>query len=402
MKYSEYTEAAATYVRQYMQEQHNPALVFHNIIHTESVVAVAQTLALHYKVSDAERCVIVTAAWFHDIGYFDDPLRHEEIGAQKAVDFLTPLGAEQSLIDRIVECILATRLPQHAVNLREQIVCDADLAHLGTPDFQERSKLLRKEVEQLHHTQIDKETWWKTTIEFLERHQYYTGYCREHLEKEKQKNLKRLKRKVAQLEPSVNPITSLIGNQATATTKAGEIEEKKASRPERTIETMFRITSTNSQKLSDQADSKAHILISVNSIIISVLLSVVVRRIDEHSNLTIPLMMLLSINLLTIVFSILATRPNIPAGVFAPEDLEQHKVNLLFFGNFYRMSFEHYTEGMFKVMDDAYLLKLSLLRDIYNQGVVLGRKYRMLKTAYNIFMYGMVVSVIAFFIAARY
>lgn len=402
MKYRECMEAAASFVRQYMQEHRNPALLYHNMVHTESVAAVAHKVGLHYKLSDRELCTVVTAAWFHDIGYPTDPLHHEEIGADMAAHFLTGMNAEKEMIEGVRKCILATHIPQHATNLLEQIVCDADLSHLGTDDFAERNKLLRREMEQLHHTKIDKETWWKTSIEFLEKHRYYTGYCRENLEKQKQRNIKRLKQKVERLSPPVNPLTSLIGSPAVGAVEKKDKDDKKADRPDRTIETMFRITSTNSQRLSDQADSKAHILISVNSIIISVLLSVFVRHMDEHTNLTVPLIMLLSINLLTIVFSILATRPNIPDGMFDPEELERKKVNLLFFGNFYRMSFENYTKGMFKVMDDAYFLKLSLLRDIYNQGVVLGRKYRLLKTAYNIFMYGMVVSVIVFFIAARY
>lgn len=165
---------------------------------------------------------------------------------------------------------------------------------------------------------------------------------------------------------------------------------------------MFRITSANSQRLSDQADTKAHIMISVNSIIISVLLSVVVRHINEHIELTVPVILLLTVNLLTIVFAILATRPRVPQGRFSPLELEAKSVNLLFFGNFYRMNFDEYYQGMEQVMNDHLFLKQSLLRDIYGQGVVLGRKYRMLKWSYTIFMFGLILSVVSFFVVARY
>ena len=149
-----------------------------------------------------------------------------------------------------------------------------------------------------------------------------------------------------------------------------------------------------------QADSKAHILIQVNSIIISVLLSLLLRKIEDHTNLEIPAIILLTVNLVTIIFSILATRPHIPPGTFNKEDLDQKKVNLLFFGNFYKMSLEEYAGGMLVMMDDADFLYGSLIRDVYYQGLALGKKYRWLRLSYNVFMYGLIASVLAFVIAA--
>jgi hypothetical protein len=74
-------------------------------------------------------------------------------------------------------------------------------------------------------------------------------------------------------------------------------------------------------------------------------------------------------------------------------------VNLLFFGNFYKMDFEEYKKGMWKVMEDRNFLYGSLIKDIYSQGIVLGRKYKLLRIAYNVFMYGLMISIIAFLIA---
>jgi hypothetical protein len=184
--------------------------------------------------------------------------------------------------------------------------------------------------------------------------------------------------------------------------KIDKNKKSEINSPERTIETMFRITSTNSQRLSTQADTKAHILISVNAIVISVLLSVVIRRMDEYTYFTIPVIILLIVNLVTIIFSILATRPNIPKGIFSENDLKQNKVNLLFFGNFFKMNFDDYCKSMLQVMGDRQFLYLNLLRNLHEQAVVLGRKYRMLKKAYNFFMFGLIIAVIAFLIASGY
>jgi len=97
-----------------------------------------------------------------------------------------------------------------------------------------------------------------------------------------------------------------------------------------------------------------------------------------------------------VVFSVLATRPKIPNGYFTPEQLKNKSVNLLFFGNFYKMDFDHYYEGMQEVMKDGEFLYASLIRDIHSQGIVLGHKYKLLRISYTIFMFTLILAVIAF------
>jgi hypothetical protein len=289
------------------------------------------------------------------------------------------------------------------VGLPEQIVCDADLYHLGTDEFGDRNKLMRKEAEAVQGRKISKEEWRRSTIRFLESHQYYTDYCRLLLNEKQLENLAKLKEK----EPDAgdNTLDSLLrahGLEVNKEQGQQQPEKKKDKKkdPGRGIDTVFRITSNNNQKLSSQADSKAHILIQVNSIIISVLLSLLLRKIEDHTNLAIPATLLLAVNLVTIIFSILATRPHIPPGTFSQADLDEKKVNLLFFGNFYRMSLEQYANGMLIMMDDRDFLYGSLIRDVYFQGIALGKKYRWLRLSYNVFMYGLIASVMAFLIAA--
>ncbi len=166
------------------------------------------------------------------------------------------------------------------------------------------------------------------------------------------------------------------------------------------IQTMLRLTSENHMKLSDMADGKANILISVNAIIISVILSVLLRRLQTDTYLTIPTIIFLTSSVCTIVVAILATRPKISLGIFSDEDIDNKKTNLLFFGNFYKSSMEDYEKAMSKMMVDTEYLYGSLIKDIYQLGVVLARKYRLIRWAYNIFMFGIIISVIAFAIAA--
>lgn len=398
MEFHQQLESIKQYVLNYFGEHHDRDLVYHDLQHTKDVVANAIRIADHYQLNDKDFFIVVAAAWLHDIGYFIDKMNHEEAGAAAADALLKRFNVDAALIEQVRGCVTATKLPQKPTGLLQEIVCDADLFHLGTEQFSDRNKLLRKEISLIKHIDLDKKQWRKKNIEMLQSHKYFTDYAKLLLNNQYQKNLDKLLAKQAESDDQPIAIATqpdIVKIETTASDK-----KAKSDRPERGIETMFRITSGNNQRLSDMADNKAHILITVNSIILSAIISLVLRKLEENSFLTVPTFILLTISLLSMTFSILATRPSIPKGVFTPDDIDQKKVNLLFFGNFYKMHLEEYAEGMLKVMADKDFLYGTLIRDVYSQGVVLGRKYRLLRTAYNVFMFGLIVSVLAFIIAS--
>jgi len=401
MKYSQLLELIRQEMTKFFKANSKNGLIYHTLHHTESVVTRAIEMGIFYKLGDREMFIITTAAWFHDTGYYNGgAIDHELRGADRAEQWLKDKEVEKEIIEAVRGCILATRIPQNPHNLLEQIVCDADLYHLGTDEFFQHNKEMRKEVEWRTGKKLDKSDWRKGTIALLETHHYHTDYSRNLLEGKKSKILAELKQKEKGKEVASVPMATTTAVEASvAASEAGKTKKQKSDRPERGIETMFRITSGNHQRLSDMADNKAHIMISTTSIIISVLLSVLLRKLEDNPHLVIPTLLLLAVCVTTMVFSILSTRPSLPPGTFSQQDVNTKKVNLLFFGNFYRMSYDEYSDGIQKVMNDREFLYGSLTRDVYSQGVVLGRKYRLLRIAYNVFMYGVVVSVLAFVIA---
>ncbi len=403
-KYTELQKEVKQYVKSYFNDLVSEKLVYHNLTHTESVVAAATQMAEHYKLSDKDSFIVITASWFHDIGYFTVIDNHEEKGAEMAAHFLKEKGVDAEVISGIKECILATHMPQQPHNLLQEIICDADLFHFGTDEFIERDKLAHKEAEALLGKKIKKKVWNSRSIKLLEGHHFFTDYCKDLLEEKKKTNLTSLKRK--QDEKKDKPSSELKKKLLKDVTvinddQLSEVKAKDAP-ASRGIQTMFRITSGNNQKLSDMADNKAHIMITVNSIILSIILGVLFRKLSPDNSLIYPSILFIIISLATIVFSILATRPSIPSGVFTKQDLADKKVNLLFFGNFYKMSLDDYSEGMYRVMENRNFLYGSLIKDVYYQGVVLGHKYRLLRISYNIFMYGLIASVAAFLIALMF
>ncbi|MCX2574981.1 Pycsar system effector family protein [Pedobacter sandarakinus] len=395
MNYKQLQEEVEKHVSDYFHTHQDPRLVYHNLAHTKEVVEAAQQIANHYQLNEEDYFAVTAAAYFHDTGYFEDVAHHEKKGAELADRFLSGKQVDAHVIKNVKAAILSTKIPQAPKTQIEKILCDADLFHLGLPDFRKKGKLMHKEVALLHKKDISKTEWRKNDIQFMEVHHYHTDYAVLLLQDQKLENIKKLKSKLTAQEEIETEL-------AETTPVIPVIQDKKkgkGDRPDKGIETMFRITSTNNQRLSDMADNKAHILITVNSIMLSLIVSLLLRRLEDHGNLIIPTFILLIVSLTCVVVSILSTRPSIPEGEFSQQDLADKKVNLLFFGNFYKMSLPSYTEGMIKVMNDKDFLYGTLIKDVYSQGVVLGRKYKLIRLAYNIFMWGLIAAVFAFVIA---
>ena len=431
MAYQEIFAQVQPFVQALFENSHHKKLFYHDLKHTENVVEKATQIAGHYRLNDRDMFLISTASWFHDTGYIaDHSAGHEERSVKIASDFLIKHHADEKDIEAIKQIILATEMPQKPVGLLQEIICDADLFHLGTDKFLKISKEVKKDIEELTHHKISGHAWREKNIEFLEQHHYFTDYCRLLLDEGQKKNLEKLKSKQEKTadkrhatEGEIEEVHQLIHAYKEGNITMEEVKEethkdghkgdhhhkdedqkagaksKKDEKPERGIETMFRISSGNHQRLSDMADNKAHIMITVNSIILSAIISLVLKSLSSHPQMVVPSILLITVSLLTLTFAILATRPTIPNGLFTPQDVEQKKVNLLFFGNFYKMDFQSYSDGMFAMMEDKDFLYGSLIKDLYSQGVVLGKKYRLLRISYNIFMFGIIASVLGYFVA---
>ena len=379
-----------SHVTDLFEKEEAKRLYYHNIQHTKQVVAKTKEIAAHYNVTEKEMLILYAAAWFHDTGYmFVKAESHEEESVAIMKSYLSDIIEDDEIISAAAECIMATKPPQRPRNLLQEIICDADTYHLGTKHFKESNKMIRRERAEKNQMRLTKTEWLRATIKFMEGHEFHTSYCRDLLQQKKQENIEKLKVTLREREEHKEEEDKYV---------MSEIKPKNALMT-KGIQTMLRLTSDNHLELSGMADGKANILISVNAIIISVILSVLVRRLEVDTYLTIPTIIFLLVSVTTIVVAILATRPKISEGVFSDQDIINKKTNLLFFGNFHRAPQEQYENAMRQMMSDSDYLYGSLIKDIYALAVVLGRKYKLIRLAYNIFMIGIVVSVLAFAIA---
>lgn len=379
-----------TYIFNLFKNSLPAQVVYHNFNHTVLVVEASYEIAIAENISEKDIEVLLIAAWFHDSGYTQNSINHEEVSKEIATVYLKKKGINSVIIEQVLLVIGATKMPQTPQSKLENIICDADLFHLGGENFKSKSELLRSEWEQNCDKFFTDIEWLEQNEVFLREHKYFTNYTFEKLESQKTANWLKLKKdfkKATQIELE----KKLKGNK----------NKKNEDRPDRGIETMFRVTLKNHIKLSDIADTKANILLSVSAIILSIALSTLFPKLDKASNayLIYPTVIFILITVVTMIFSILSTRPKVTSGEFTKEDVTNKKVNLLFFGNFYKMPLADFQEGMTAMMNDRDYLYKSLMKDLYYLGLVLNKKYRLLRIAYTIFGIGIVVSVLAFFIS---
>ncbi|HQY50894.1 MAG TPA: DUF5706 domain-containing protein [Ignavibacteria bacterium] len=392
------TEEAADFVNELFKNKLQTIYVYHNITHTEEVVEAAKKIGNKLNLNDEDLEIVTLAAWFHDTGFIERVNNHEDVSIDIAVKFLTEKNYKQENIEMIKGCINATRYPQSPTNILEEILCDADLYHLGNKNFDFKNDLLRIEWEKSEGKIYSDIEWIKINLDFLTTHKFYTKPARKSLTENKIDMLVKLqkkhRKKIAESEENVKSDLKIdIEKQ--------KIESKKesSSKADRGIETMFRNVIRTHVEFSAMADNKANIMISVNTLIIGGLITFLLRKLDTNPQLIIPTFSLLLVSLTCIVFGVLVTTPKNTAGVFSKDDIVNKKTNLLFFGNFFKMELKDFQWGMTEMMNDRDFLYGSMIKDFYFLGQVLGKKYKYLRICYNIFMYGLIISVIAYAIA---
>lgn len=389
---SELVRKARTFAEKVFKDTTFENRPFHNLQHTRDVVKAAQEIGDHIDLTEDEMDSALIAAWLHDVGYLNGKGDHEKNAAEKAGELLHSWGASHKKVLEVTEAILATKIPQQPKSLISKVICDADLYHLSTAACPEYADKLRDEWKIAEGKSMSDEEWMKHNLEFMENHRYHTAYGQTVLQEGKKRNIKKLRKRIT---PGISEKKYHALEDELVKVRS-RLEKERILKPDRGIETMFRTTSSNHLMLSQMADNKANILITINSIILSVVVSVLLRKLEEDPRLVVPTILLVTVCLATIVFAILATRPNVSAGRFTRDDVKNKKTNLLFFGNFHGMNVEDYEWSMKQMMKDADYLYGSLIKDIYYLGKVLGKKYKFLRIAYNIFMFGFVLAILSF------
>ncbi len=393
------------YTKEFVQQRFSDKYLYHTWEHIQDVLRAINEIGSEFDLSEKEWELLMLAGHFHDLGYEGGPEGHEEESVQLARTFLEARAYPEEDLNRLEALILATKMPQNPQNLLEEILCDADLSHIGSRIYWDRCAKVRQEMVLVNQKIMSEHEWVDFELDFLGNHSFHTEVAQRLYEKRKEKHIKQLKKHKLRLNPEMADLVDEMENQVKKKKKKGKLIKKSLQSNDkelkelnlgRGVETMFRTTYRTHVNLSSIADNKANIMLSINAIIISIVVTNLVPQFAENPALKFPTTFLLAVCMVALVFAILATRPKVTKGKFTREDIQEKRSNLLFFGNFYNMQIQDFHWGMMEMIKDKDFLYSSMTRDLYYLGVVLAKKYVFLRICYNVFMYGLILSVIIF------
>ena len=400
-KASPLVKEAEAYVTKLFAAELPAKLTYHSLHHTEMVVKECRALAPAAALGPDDTEALLLAAWFHDTGYLDVYDGHEYRSMERAAAWLAERGVEAGRVQLIQDAIKTTHRDITPETELQKLLVDADLSNLAREDFRASAELLRTEWEVVLGQTYTSPEWAELQLNFMVAHKYRSEAGKERYKKTFKANLAEQRDRLKKTEKKAK--------------KKDKEQTETFAEPKRGIETMFRTMYSNHMKLSDMADKKASMMIQLNAVLISVIITYLGAKMGKAGTLGpvmtsnpvlgIPVGILLATALGSVTTAILSAQPDVTSFAWlkkSPEIATNRRVNLLFFGQFTKLSLDNFQSGMRELMRQKEGLYTNMVTDVYYLGEVLSRKYRLLRTSYTIFMVGLILTALSFAIALLY
>ena len=397
-KVSALVKDAQTYLTALLAQELPAKLTYHSLRHTEAVAKECRALAAAAALGPDDTETLLLAAWFHDAGYIDVYDGHEYRGMERAAAWLTGQGVEAGRIQLVNDVIRATHRDEPAETELQKLLVDADMSNLARNDFRSSAELLRTEWELVLGKSYSNPAWAELQLNFMLGHKYHSDAGKERYRKDFKNNVDEQRDRLKKTEKK----------------KKEKLKEQTDTfaDPKRGVETMFRTMYSNHIKLSDMADKKASMMISLNAVLLSVIITYLGAKssalgpaFTRNPVLAIPMSILLLTSLASVITAILSAQPDVTSFKWlkkSPQIATNRRVNLLFFGNFTKLSLDNFQSGIRELMREKEGLYTNMVTDVYYLGEVLARKYGLLRTSYSVFMVGLILTVLSFVIVLLY
>jgi len=380
----------AAYLKNFYRDKMPNAYKFHDFTYLKSVVKQVKKMIDALKLESPEAEILLAANWFRYTGMIHQYQDYQIESAKLAATYLKNLHWKQSDIDRVKKIILNSTGANKPTDTLEEITQDAGAMYLGKSSFFDNISFLKVEMENVLDKKIDDKEWNQIVYTKLSEGHYYTTYANDKYQEKvaahltaQQKNLKKAKR--------------------------DNIRKKTGKEFGRGIDTLYRSTYRNHINLSSIADGKANMMISINTIILSAIITLLGTSITltgkiafDHFRFFLPILILLVAVLGSAIFAILSANPKVTSSDIEKKDLVKRTKSILFFGNFIHMEQKEFVENIGFLKKNEKLLYDNMAVDIYELGQVLSTKYKMIKISYNIFMVGLILCVTSFLIILCY
>lgn len=378
-------EVVDTHLREWFPRNMPPAYIFHNFHQAQDVAKMVAKLGKKEKLPNEQIEIISLAGWFSFTGLPNGKANYQMASAGKAADFLSEHAYPTDRIKRITDLILSTAPDRIPVSKAEKVLDDAIHAYLGDKAFSSKAKLLRLEKERTRGSAYSEKEWSEFILTKLLHHNYYTKWAKRKLGKRKLDH---------------------IATEQKRSFKAREktLKKKTGKNLGRGVDTLYRTTFRNHINLSQIADGKANMMISINTIVLSILIAASGAGISLTEDffstsgfyLLLPIVLLLLSSLTALVFAVFSAKPTVTHFKVKPKDPK--RFNLLFFQNFLQLPKENFVDYLSKLKQDQNRLYDDMARDLYQLGAVLQKKYHLLSLSYNTFVGGLILSVLSFII----
>jgi Family of unknown function (DUF5706) len=337
----------------------------------------------------------VVAAWFWWPGLVDIT-KHNDFRDNLLTIFFDESGYpadERVKVRKALDIIVGNKEPANDV---ERIVADAVNSQFSSPDLVKHITILYNEASRLTGIVNEETRFFMYFKNAFLNTSLYSDYAVKHYTAGRETNFSVLEKKIQKLEAPGHPLQLMAPKPVNGTILTN-----------RETDDFFKIAFRNYNHLVSVADSKASLLINVNSIIISVMLAFVIGKAGSNTVLLWPTIILLAVCVATIFLSVLASRPqkNILSG-----DKHTHSYQRFFFGGFdlidpgfRHVEWEEYFDQLSALFSSAKeKVWLEVYRETFNVRKVLSKKFNYLAIAYWVFIIGLMLSITAFIIAIQF
>ncbi|MEM7371860.1 MAG: Pycsar system effector family protein [Bacteroidota bacterium] len=383
-------------------------LVYHDIKYFIRLRKHLRKIGQESHISEEELELLLIVSWLHGAELHDTEWVFYREGTQAKIEdifqfehkrVLEELQFPHEKIEQIYQlfCRVALVMPPQPANQLEAIYADAIVMDFTGKKGYERIKAVYDEL-LLQDVSLSKKNWYDVVLERMAQYRCFTAYGKEYLDPKIEKMITRLKKEKKELEAQENILLSKelnISEEELKKLKKGLNRIK--GRDERGIQTLFRTTSRNHYTLKQMVDRKSSIMITVNAIILSLVLGGIIGQGGEALSLEmLPVVILSLTSIVSIFFAVLAIRPNKTQGTFTEEEIRNKQGNPLFFGNFHHMHLRDYEWAVLQMLNDRNYVYGSMLRDIYFLGQSLEVQYRRIRKSLNVFLGGMVLTILVY------
>lgn len=376
--------SAIAYVRQRFDAELAPTYLYHNFTYAEEVAEAVAELATDSGLGATTVTRLTIAGYFYPLGYVGG----EEGVAERSAAALRDWAEEENYALKDADIWLPqidSAQPDSALEVR--LLHDAAYGWLGRKRFERRANLLRLEREARTGREGDPVVFFNEILERLVNFRYLTVAGKRSYDKRRRRNA------AAQHDDNYK-ITQ------------NEMKARTGKNFGRGIDTMYRTAFRNHINLSRIADGKANMMISINTIILSIVITVSGASLSffeetffENPEFLIPIISLLLSSLIAVVFAVFSARPSVTEYRIKKDKLvKSTEASMLYFGNFLKLEKGEFIDYMKEMKLDQDLLYDDLARDLYDLGAVMHKKYLLLTISYNTFVGGLALAVVSFLI----